>query len=223
MVKSIWPVRTLSAPSAIVHQILDGDLAPVTRPKRSRSVLDPYAPHVMGGVDKLHDEGTFGSGMTVGIIDTGVDCETRLASLNDCGSSCVDNHPALGGAIGPGHKIAYGIDLVGDGYNGRNTPQPDNDPMDCLGHGTHVAGIFGADMNPYNFTGVAPAANIAVFKVFGCLDGTSNDILISAFNLAHEHGVDLISSSVGGPGGWPEGMYASMKMQWSHHTGSDEC
>lgn len=25
---------------------------------------------------------------------------------------------------------------------------PDNDPMDCGGHGSHVAGIVAADMNP---------------------------------------------------------------------------
>lgn len=50
-------------------------------------------------------------------------------------------HPALGGCFGEGCLVAYGFDLVGDDYDGSNTPVPDPDPLDtCEGHGTHVAG-----------------------------------------------------------------------------------
>ena len=62
----------------------------------------------MTGVDKLHDEGLIGHGILVGILDTGVDY----------------NHPALGGCFGPGCKIAGGTDLVGNAYDGTNTPVP---------------------------------------------------------------------------------------------------
>jgi subtilisin family serine protease len=70
-------------------------------------------------------------------------------------------HPSLGGAFGPGNKIAGGFDFVGDNYDGQlfnnsffinqnfnshirfigtNTPVPDADPLDkCNGHGTHVS------------------------------------------------------------------------------------
>ena len=58
-------------------------------------------------------------------------------------------HPALGGGFGKGHKVVAGFDLVGDNYNGRNSPKPDNDPLDncgaesgASGHGTHVSGII---------------------------------------------------------------------------------
>lgn len=105
---------------------------------------DSYAPHVMGGVDRLRSEGYFGSGIFIGIVDTGVDY----------------NHPALGGGFGPGYKIAAGYDLVGDSYDGSGDPVPDSDPMDCNGHGTHVSGIIGANPNPYNFTGVVPNATL---------------------------------------------------------------
>jgi subtilisin family serine protease len=84
------------------------------------------------------------------MIDTGVDYK----------------HPALGGCFGPGCKVAYGYDFVGDDYdNGdsdKDTPKPDKDPMDCAGHGTHVAGIVAARnegpdaMGPQVFVGVAP-------------------------------------------------------------------
>ena len=97
--------------------------------------------HTLQGVDKVHAQGYFGKGVTVCLIDTGVDY----------------THPDLGGGFGPGHKVAFGYDFVGDGFNGTNKPVPDADPLDqCSGHGTHVAGIVGANPgNPYGFEGVA--------------------------------------------------------------------
>ncbi|GFR49052.1 hypothetical protein Agub_g11078 [Astrephomene gubernaculifera] len=67
-----------------------------------------------------------GWGVKVGIIDTGVDY----------------NHPALGGGFGSGFKVAYGRDFVGDAFRPGGVPRPDADPMDCAGHGTHVAGVI---------------------------------------------------------------------------------
>lgn len=64
----------------------------------------------MTGVDKLHDEGLAGTGVVVGIIDTGIDY----------------NHPSLGGCFGTGCKVVGGTDFVGDAYNGTNTPVPGN-------------------------------------------------------------------------------------------------
>ena len=77
--------------------------------------------------------GLSGTGIKVGIIDTGIDYD----------------HPDLGGGFGPGYKVAYGYDFVGDAYDagsttGNDIPVPDGDPDDCGGHGTHVAGIVGA-------------------------------------------------------------------------------
>jgi len=62
----------------------------------------------MTGVDKLHDQGFIGTGVQVGIIDSGVDF----------------THPALGGCFGRGCKIAGGADLVGNQYNGNNESIP---------------------------------------------------------------------------------------------------
>lgn len=80
----------------------------------------------------------------MGVIDTGVDY----------------THHALGGCFGPGCRVAYGYDFVGDAYTGDSEPQPDDDPRDtCNGHGTHVAGIIGANDKHMNLTGVAPDGN----------------------------------------------------------------
>lgn len=84
-----------------------------------------------------------------------------LNSLTSIDTGVDYNHPLLGGGIGLEKKVLGGYDLVGDSYNGTNTPVPGPNPMDCNSHGTHVAGIVAASgPNPYNITGVAPQANL---------------------------------------------------------------
>jgi len=62
------------------------------------------------------------------------------------------------------------IDFVGDDYDGYNDPIPDPDPLDtCIMHGTHVAGIIGANSNNvYGMSGVALEASQYAYRVFGC-------------------------------------------------------
>ena len=189
-VKKIWPVTLHSKPAKVIGTLenLENLSIATTSANHKRSASDSFSTHVMGSVDKLHDQGFTGEGLFIGVVDTGVDYL----------------HPALGGGFGPGFKVVAGSDLVGDAYTGSETPVPDSDPMDCDGHGTHVSGIIGANPNEFNFTGVAPNATLGVWKVFGCDGQVGNDILIQAFNLAYEAGVDLISSSIGGPSGWTE-------------------
>jgi len=86
---------------------------------------------------------------------------------------------------------------------GSETPIPDDDPMDCQGHGTHVAGIIGASNDDY-ILGVAPAATLGIYKVFGCTGQVANDVLIEAFTMAYNAGADIITASIGGASGWPE-------------------
>lgn len=117
--------------------------------------------------------------------------------------------PALGGCFGPGCKIAFGHDLVGDAYNGSNTAVPGNDPTDCRGHGTHVAGIIIASNDQY-VLGVAPNVTLGIYKVLGCTGPTANDVLIDAFLMAYNKGVDIITSSIGGSSGWPEEPWAAV-------------
>lgn len=111
-------------------------------------------------------------------------------------------HPALGGCFGKGCLVSFGYDLVGDEYNGRNTPKPDADPMDCGSHGTHVSGIIAAQPNEFGFTGVAPGVEIGAYKVFGCSGGVGTDVLIAALNRAVEDGADIITASIGAAGGF---------------------
>jgi len=118
-------------------------------------------------------------------------------------------NPALGGCFGKGCPISFGYDLVGDRYDPSSLdptrrPAPDKDSMDCHGHGTHVAGIIAARDNPWGFNGAAPGADLGMYRVFGCGPGVSDEVLISAVNMAFEDGADIITGSLGSHGGWTE-------------------
>ncbi|KAG0077637.1 hypothetical protein BGZ92_001834 [Podila epicladia] len=153
---------------------------------------DMMSVHDVTGVKEVHESmKLFGKGIKIGIIDSGVDY----------------THPALGGCFGPGCKVAYGTDLVGDDGH-----TPDNDPKsECDGHGTHVAGIIAAKDD--SFVGVAPEATLGAYRVFGCRGGTSNDLIMKALLKAAEDGMQVINLSLGGPGGWRQDREAHLADQ----------
>jgi subtilisin family serine protease len=93
-------------------------------------------------------------------------------------------------------------------------PQPDPNPLDCNGHGSHVAGTAaGGGVNadgtsytgPYDATtpsrsftvgpGVAPQADLYAVRVFGC-NGSTN-VVVPAIDWAVDHGMDVINMSLG--------------------------
>ncbi|TEA17727.1 Subtilisin DY [Colletotrichum sidae] len=139
----------------------------------------PSVVHTVTGVSRLHEEGVFGKGVKVGVVDTGIWYD----------------HDALGGGYGEGFKVAGGHDFVGDDY-----------PLDLLGHGTHVAGIIAGKTD--DFTGVAPEATLYAYKVMARQGSTDSATLIEAFLAAYNDGVDIITSSIGGAGGWAEEAWA---------------
>ncbi|AKT37265.1 S8 family serine peptidase [Chondromyces crocatus] len=142
-----------------------------------------------GAATVRQDLGLTGEGVVVAVIDSGIDYD----------------HPDLGnGCFGPGCRVAYGYDFVGDAFNSQNSssrPVPDPYPDDCGGHGTHVAGIIGASGV---ITGVAPEATLAGYRVFGCSGSTSADIMIAAMERARNDGARVVNMSIGSPFAWPE-------------------
>jgi len=140
----------------------------------------------MVGADIAQSElGYTGEGIKVAVMDTGIDYD----------------HPDLGGGFGPGYRVAYGYDFVGDAFTGENTPVPDDDPDDCHGHGTHVAGIIGANGV---MVGVAPDVTFGAYRVFGCTGYTWGDIMIAAMEMALADGMDILNMSIGSAFTWPQ-------------------
>jgi subtilisin family serine protease len=141
-----------------------------------------------------------GQGLKIGIIDTGIDYlhtgfngSGAEADYDRNDTTVITETPALF----PTARVAGGRDFVGDDYDPDGTPdqqipRPDPDPMDCDGHGSHVAGIAagnGVNANgtaytgPYNSSinfdgfrvgpGVAPQATLYALRVFGCVGATN--------------------------------------------------
>ncbi|PWK89259.1 subtilase family protein [Lentzea atacamensis] len=144
--------------------------------------------------------GKLGDDVRVGIIDTGVD----YTHANFGGPGTVEAFRAVNPRAAdpnfPTAKVVGGYDFVGEEYDGSskdpaiNTPKPDPNPIDCNGHGSHVAGTtagFGENADGSTFKGdytkldaeklnamkigpgTAPKALIYALKVFGC-DGSTN-------------------------------------------------
>jgi subtilisin family serine protease len=142
-----------------------------------------------------------GAGIKVGVIDTGIDY----------------NHPDLGGSGTPGNnadfglsapRVKYGYDFVGDAYNpeGNVGATPDALPDDCEGHGTHVAGIIGANGSGdgHAATGVAPGVTLGAYRVFGCEGSTDTAIILKALGKAKTDGMNVVNLSLGSDfDSWP--------------------
>jgi minor extracellular serine protease Vpr len=178
--------------------------------------------------DAWNDTGFTGEGVKVAVLDTGVDY--THANFGGPGTEeAFDNND--GTVIEPGTfptaKVVDGTDLVGDNYNAssddpaESTPQPDPDPLDCNGHGSHVAGTaagFGVldDGSMYGGTydgtthsdnefrigpGVAPEASIIAIRVFGCGGSASEEVIVAALDAAVTMGANVINMSLGSPFG----------------------
>jgi minor extracellular serine protease Vpr len=194
---------------------------------RTSTINDVAGNQYIGGPQAWQNTGRTGQGVKVAIIDTGVDY--THADFGGPGTEAAfdANDPTV---IEPGSfptaKVAGGYDFVGDDYAAEATdpanriPHPDPDPLDCNGHGSHVAGIAAGDgvladhstyHGPYDATtfsndfivgpGIAPNATIYAYKVFGCEGSVDNSIVLAALNRAMQDGVDVVNMSLGSPFG----------------------
>ena len=178
-----------------------------------------------------------GEGIKVAVIDTGID----YTHANFAGPGTADAYnTAHGGPAGtPGSgdttpanpnyfgptapKVKGGTDLVGDTYDAapddptyQPIPHPDANPLDCAGHGSHVAGTIGGfgvtaagttysgsyntstDADPSQWKigpGVAPKADLYAVRVFGCAGST--DVVTDAIEWAVANHMDVINMSLG--------------------------
>lgn len=200
------------------------------RPSRTFERDNTPGVQYIEGNDAWADLGLTGDGVKVAVLDTGVDYfHANFGGSGNPATFANDNHTIVEPGSFPTAKVVGGTDFVGDEYDASSddaavaTPHPDPDPLDCNGHGSHVAGSaagFGVLDNgttfggPYNATtysntfrigpGVAPEADVIAARVFGCAGSTSEAIIVAALEFAFEEGADVVNMSLGSPFGRDE-------------------
>ncbi|HEV8534892.1 MAG TPA: S8 family serine peptidase [Candidatus Limnocylindria bacterium] len=175
-----------------------------------------------------------GEGIKIGIIDTGIDyLHANFGGPGTHGAYAAfnkkDAKKAAPGQFGPkAAKVKGGVDLAGDTYDASstdpaiNTPHPDVNPLDCNGHGSHVAGTAAGlgvldsgatykgkydsaayEANTFRIgPGVAPLADLYSIRVFGCTGSTT--LTVDAIDWAVDNDMDVINMSLGSPYGRKE-------------------
>lgn len=162
----------------------------------SEDEINPHmmdsAPHI--GADKAWDTGYTGKGVTVAVIDTGVDY----------------NHPDLKNRFGS-YK---GYDFVDNDADPQETPN--GDPRGAATqHGSHVAGTVAANGA---IKGVAPEADLLAYRVLGPGGRGTTENVIAGIEQAVEDGADVMNLSLGNSLNDPD--YAtSIALDWAMEEG----
>ncbi|KAF9121172.1 hypothetical protein BGW39_010785 [Mortierella sp. 14UC] len=186
-VKHVWHIQKYSVPVT-------------TKSNSSGKVDEKNSVHHMTGVDEVHKRLKLtGKNVKVGIIDTGIDYKHPAFAAAGATEGCFARY-------GKNCRVKHGWDFVGDAYTGSNAVIPDGDPMDCQGHGTHVAGIVGGNASNVKvgptpvvpWIGVAPDVTFGAYRIFGCTGFTSTDVILAAMEMAFNDGMDIINMSLGG-------------------------
>lgn len=123
--------------------------------------------HRMAGIAAF--DAALGTGIKVGVIDTGVGPHVNLAHVVRVGAF-------IGGEVQPGDAAAD-VDM----------------------HGSHVCGIIGArPSRPGDYAGIAPGVDLFCARVFPPGGGANQGDIANAIDeLSRNRGVDLINMSLG--------------------------
>ncbi len=216
--------RLTVAANGIKAMVRAGDVPAIAATDGVKSVAGVARHHLTNatsvpwiGADAVNDAGFTGENITIAIIDTGIDY--THAALGGPGTSFAYNNldPTNDAPIF-NDKVIGGHDFAGPIYNASSDdpaeriPQPDANPLDVHGHGTHVAATAaGFDPLGPSATGVAQDAQLYALKVFGDVAG-STDLVPEAIEWALDpngdkvidDAVDVINMSLGSDFGTPD-------------------
>ncbi|TVP87846.1 MAG: peptidase S8 [Alkalicoccus sp.] len=163
-IKAVYPDETYEV------NTFDNEAELIDEESFSPAMMDS-APFI--GADEAWESGYTGEGVTVAVIDTGVDY----------------THPDLEHAFGD-YK---GFDFVDNNEDPQETP-PGDDRGASTNHGTHVAGTVAANGE---IKGVAPDADLLAYRVLGPGGSGTTENVIAGIERAVEDGADVMNLSLG--------------------------
>lgn len=149
-----------------------------------------------------------GEGQLVGILDTGADLNHKDLRLDDEALKSVKlTKEDVDRFRDEGLKGKYKSPKIPYYYNYQDSTDDEASLYDSAGsrHGLHVAGIVGANGLNNGIKGVAPNAQLAIFKVFSrdfSIPFTYTDAQVKAVDDAVKIGCDAINLSLGARSGF---------------------
>jgi subtilisin family serine protease len=142
--------------------------------------------------------GASGNGVTIGVVDTGVD----------------NTHPALTAGVSALRCYVPGAAATAGGpvdWGEASKPRS--------GHGTHVAGIIAARPGFGGPPGVAPDATLVSYRVFPDNPtgpkGAENAVIIDSIRAAIDDGCHILNLSIEGPGLREDGVRTAISDAWN--------
>lgn len=147
-------------------------------------------PLINRNVPGAWEMGATGQGMTIAIVDTGIDLK----------------HPDLKGNIVPGYNSITGSEAAGAN-------------QDNNGHGTQVAGIAAAERNDLGIVGVAYQAKIMPIKAIGSKGVGYDDAIAEGIIWAADHGAKIINLSLGTEDGSVSSEILSQAVSYADNKG----
>ncbi len=126
-----------------------------------------------------------GSGVTIAIIDTGVNFDHE--EFKDSSGNTIFSE--LSGVV-------TGVNTVKNRASYSSEAAWASALNDTAGHGTHVTGLIAAQPNGKGIVGIAPKANIIFIKAVDANNAFPNAYIQTALTYAANNGADIISMSI---------------------------
>lgn len=193
-INPLWLVNvvTIIADKATINSLaLRNDIKSIDHDEIRKMIVDPIidenadnSPHreitwnvTQVNSDDVWAQGYYGAGVTVAVLDTGINYNHQ--DLND--------------------HLWTSPDYPNHGYDFANN---DDNPMDDHGHGTHCAGTVAGDGTAGSQTGMAPEASIMAVKILTSDGGGSESFTWDGIQFAIDNGADVLSMSIGWLHAW---------------------
>ncbi|MBN2112997.1 MAG: S8 family serine peptidase [Acidimicrobiia bacterium] len=175
--------------SALQALAANPNVASISRVKDFEIDLSETVPYI--GATAVQTLGFDGTGVTVAVLDSGIDyIHANLGGSGDPAEYAANDPTIVEVGTFPTAKVIGGHDFVGAAWLGSGGPaeSPDPDPLDDGpggGHGTHVADIIGG------LGGVAPGVGLYAVKVCSSVSTACSGIaLIQGMDFALDPNMD---------------------------------